>query len=174
MMAGMRTVPTGPTPSQTVRGRLRSLAALELINIPLQAWIWFGLVGLPATATNLLGFALFALLLIEGAAYWAAKLHRLNARHPHLPALPAFRAARTANPLLLAAALLATGYAAVTTPGRTSWPGLAFALFAILEHINYFHLQLMYDTPTDLRRLRSTGPRPSHLARDLTRPTPPR
>lgn len=128
------------------------------------------MVGLPTTAANLVGFGLFALLLVEGAAYWVAKLHQMRVRRGHLPALAAFRAARIVNPLLLAAGVAATGWAAATAPGSTSWPGLAFALFAVLEHVNYFHVQLMHDTPADLRRLRSVGLRASHLARDIARP----
>jgi len=165
----VRTASTGAAPRRAARRRLRSLAVLELINIPLQGWVWFGLAGLPATAANLIGFGLFALLLIEGAAYWVAKLHQISVRRGHLPALAAFRAARIVNPLLLAAGLVATGQAAASDPGRVSWPGLAFALFAVLEHVNYFHVQLMYDTPADLRRLRSAGLRASHLARDIAR-----
>jgi hypothetical protein len=160
--------PTG-APRRTVRGRLRSLAALELVNIPLQGWVWFGLIGIPATATNMVGFGLFALLLIEGAAYWAAKLHQISVRRRRLPALAAFRAARIINPLLLAAGLVATAPATVTDPGRTSWPGLAFVLFAVLEHVNYFYVQLMHDTPADLRRLLSSGLHASHLSGDLAR-----
>jgi hypothetical protein len=139
------------------------------MNVPLQGWIWFSLVGLPATAANLVGFGLFALLLIEGAAYWVAKLHQIGVRRVHLPAVAAFRAARIVNPLFLAAGVAVTGQAAARDPGSTSWPGLAFALFAVLEHVNYFHVQLMYDTPADLRRLRSVGLRASHLARDIAR-----
>lgn len=140
---------------------------MELLNIPLQGGLWFGLVALPATPANQVGFGLFALLLVEGAAYWLAKLHQLRTGRRHVPALPAFRAARVANPLVLAAGLAATGYAAAVDPGRASWPGLAFALFAVLEHVNYFHVQLMHDTLADLRRFRSIGLRTSHLARDL-------
>jgi len=169
-MAGVRTVPTGATRRQTVHRRLRSLMALELINIPLQAGVWFGVLGLPVSAPNLVGFSLFALLLIEGAGYWAAKLRQMTVRRRYLPALEAFRAARVVNPLVLAAGLVATGHAAATDPGRASWPGLAFALFAVLEHVNYFHIQLMHDTRADLRRLRSVGLRESHLARDMARP----
>lgn len=168
-MAGVQPAPTGAPPRRAVHRRLRSLAVLELVNIPLQAWVWFGLVGLPATAANLVGFGLFVLLLIEGAAYWAAKLGQLNARRVHLPALVAFRMARIVNPLLLAGGIAITGQAAATDPGSSSWPGLAFALFAVLEHVNYFHVQLMYDTPADLRRLRWAGLRTSHLARDIAR-----
>jgi hypothetical protein len=107
--------------------------------------------------------------LIEGAAYWVAKLHQISVRRVDLPALAAFRATRILNPLFLAAGVAAIGAAAATDPGIASWPGLAFAVFAVLEHVNYFHVQLMYDTPADLRRLRSVGLRVSHLARDIAR-----
>ena len=80
---------------------------------------------------------------------------------------PLRRPARLANPVLLTAGLAVTGYAVVSDPGRHTWPGLAFAVFAVFEHINYFAVQLMHDTITDLRRLRRVGLRRSHLARDL-------
>jgi hypothetical protein len=37
----------------------------------------------------------------------------------------------------------------------------------VFEHVNYFHVQLMYDTRADVRRLRASGLRRSHLAADL-------
>ena len=156
----------------TVRRRLRSLAVMELLNVALQAGLWFGLVGLPVTVANLIGYGLFAVLLLEGATYWLAKLRQLRGRRPHLPGVRVFRAARVVNPAILAAGLLITGRAVFADPGRASWPGLAFALFAVLEHVNYFHVQLMHDTVADLRRLRSVGLRRSHLARDLARAAP--
>jgi hypothetical protein len=33
-----------------------------LSNVPLQAAVWFGIVGLPMTAANMVGFGLFAVL----------------------------------------------------------------------------------------------------------------
>ncbi|MBP2402953.1 hypothetical protein SNS2_1565 [Streptomyces netropsis] len=48
-------------------------------------------------------------------------------------------------------------------------PGLCFALFAVLEHVNHFHTQLMYDTAEDRRALRENGLRRAHPARDLDR-----
>jgi hypothetical protein len=146
---------------------LRSLAWLELLNIPLQAVIWFGVGRFPVTAGNSVGFALFALLLLEGAGYWVAKLRQISTRNRFLPGAGAFVVARRGNVAVLAAGLLFIAWVVVIDPGVGSWPGLAFGLFAVLEHVNYFHVQLMYDTTEDLRYLRSRGLRRAHLARDL-------
>ncbi|MCD0452564.1 hypothetical protein LO762_25765 [Actinocorallia sp. API 0066] len=150
-----------------VRRRLRSLAWLELLNVPLQAWIWFGVVGWPVTSANLAGFGLFVLVLVEGAGYWWAKLQQLATGCAPLPGAGAFSVARAANVPLLGVGLLFIAWRAVTDPGAGSWPGMAFGLFAVLEHVNYFHVQLMYDTAADRRHLRSHGLRRAHLARDL-------
>ncbi|MFE0147910.1 hypothetical protein ACFWY5_12240 [Nonomuraea sp. NPDC059007] len=152
-----------------IRRRLRSLAWLELLNIPLQAVIWFGVVGFPVTAANSVGFALFTLVLLEGAGYWFAKLRGLATRCGSLPGAGAFAVARRTNVAVLTVGLLFIVWTVVTDPGAGSWPGLAFGLFAALEHVNYFHVQLMYDTAEDFRYLRSRGLRPAHLARDLAR-----
>jgi hypothetical protein len=126
---------------------------------------------LAGPALGCLGYALTAaftvLLLLEGAAYWAAKLRQLRTRSGRLPGARWFRAARLANLPLLAAALAFTVTAAWTRPGRGSW--LGFALFAVLEHVNYFHLQLMHATRADLCRLLATGLHRSHLATGLSR-----
>ncbi|WP_058043760.1 hypothetical protein [Streptomyces roseifaciens] len=154
-----------------VQRRLRSLALLELLNIPLQAVIWFGVTGFPVTPANVVGFALFALLLVQGAGYWLAKLRQLMVAGAPLPGARAFTSVRVLNVPVLIAGVLFTGWAVVDKPvvgGSGSWPGLAFALFAVLEHVNYFHTQLMYDTDEDLRYLRKHGLRRAHLARDLT------
>lgn len=150
-----------------IRRRLRSLAWLELLNIPLQAVIWFGVVGFPVTAANSVGYALFALVLLEGAGYWFAKLRRLATRRGPLPGVGAFAVARRVNVAVLTGGLFFNVWTVVTDPGAGSWPGLAFGLFAVLEHVNYFHVQLMYDTAGGLRHLRSRGLRRAHLARDL-------
>ena len=141
----------------------------ELANIPLQWAIWFGVVGLPVTAVNLAGFAVFALLLLEGAGYWTAKLRQLSTGAPLPPGVRVFAALRLANPVVLAAVLAWTATATERDPGAATVPGLAFAAFAALEHVNYFHVQLMYDNRADTRRLRARGLRRSQLARDLAR-----
>lgn len=143
------------------------MALLELLNIPLQAFLWFGVVGLPVTAPNAVGFALFAFLLLQGAGYWVAKRRRLGAPGSPLPGVGAFRLARMANVPLLLAGLVYVTWAMAADPGARTVPGLVFALVAVLEYANYFHVQLMYDTAADLRYLVTHGPRRAHLARDL-------
>ncbi|MEU5050608.1 hypothetical protein [Streptomyces sp. NPDC021096] len=150
-----------------VRRRLRSLALLELINIPLQAVIWFGELGFPVTVANAAGFALFSLLLLEGSAYWGAKLRQMEIPRAPLPGARAFAAARVLNVPVLFAGVAFTVWAVAGDPGRGTIPGLGFALFAVLEHVNYFHTQLMYDNRADRRRLRQHGLCRSHLSRDL-------
>ncbi|MCD0442133.1 hypothetical protein LO763_00645 [Glycomyces sp. A-F 0318] len=154
---------------ERVRRRLRSLAALELLNIPLQAFVWFGLLGLPPSPANLTGFGAFALLLVQGAAYWTAKLRQLESGRAALPGAGAFALCSRANPPVLLAAVLFTGWSAFDAPGAAAFPGLGFALFAVLEHVNYFRTQLSYDNGADLRRLFAGGLRRSHLAADLER-----
>ncbi|XRQ08987.1 hypothetical protein ACN3XK_72990 [Actinomadura welshii] len=151
-----------------VRRRLLSLAWLELFNIPLQALVWFGVLGLPLTAANMAGFTLFAALLAVGAGYWSAKLRQLSTPGASLPGAEVFAVARIAFPVLLTIGLSFIVGTVVAVPGAGSWPGLGFGLFAVLEYVNYFHVQLMYDTAEDLRYLRSQGLRRAHLARDLT------
>lgn len=158
-----------------IRWRLRSLATLELVNIPLQAAVWFDWVpwiglSLPMTAANAVGFCLFSLLLVQGAVYWFAKLSTVDVPgRRQLPGASAFALTRVVNVPLLAAGVLFTGWAVLDQPGRGSLAGVCFALFAVLEHVNYFHCQLMYDTREDWRQLRRNGPRRAHLARDLDR-----
>ncbi|MFE4621284.1 hypothetical protein ACFRJ7_34830 [Streptomyces sp. NPDC056747] len=136
----------------------------------MQTAVWFGLVGVPATAANLFGFALVMLLLLEGAAYWTVKLRALSAGSgAPLPGAAVFAAARVVNLVLLGLGVPLTVLAVADAPGTGSIPGLLFTLFAVLEHVNYFHTQLMYDTPEDRRSRRRNGRRRAHLARDLER-----
>lgn len=158
-----------PTNRSALRRRLRSLLILEIVNIPLQAWIWFSLIGLPVTPAGLVGFALFSLLLLQGAGYWAVKVHQLGHATVAPKGLGFFAVARFADVPVLAGGLGYTVYAVISDPGAGSIPGLCFAVFAVLEYVNYFHVQLMYDNAADLCRLRKAGLQRSHLSRDLSR-----
>jgi heme A synthase len=73
-----------------IRRRLRSLALLELANIPLQAFIWFGLVGFPVTPTNIMGFSLFALLLWWGLRIGPPNSGRCQPQLQHFPVFTLF------------------------------------------------------------------------------------
>jgi hypothetical protein len=154
---------------ERVRRRLRSLAALELVNIPLQATVWFGMLGLPLSPSNVVGFAAFAMMLAQGSAYWTAKLRQLATGEPVLPGAAVFAFASRINPLALLVAVLFTGWSAFDAPGSATFLGLGFAVFAVLEQVNYFHTQLSYDNAADLRSLTSRGLRRAHLAADLQR-----
>ena len=97
-------------------------------------------------------------MLAQGALYWALK-YRQYAHNVALPLwLPSgFRFFRWSNVVGLAmvavALVLAAWHGAAATD--LAW-GAGLWVFATLEHINYYHLQLMYDTPGALRRLRQT------------------
>lgn len=150
---------------------LRSLAVLELVNVPLFALVLFRLLGVPATPANLVGFGLFALLLVQGSAYWWLKVRQLRARAPRPAGMPLFRVLKPVNVLLLLAggAVILWG---LTTDVRWTrvWPGLGLWLFTILEYVNYFHVQLSHQTGADLARLwRTMRLHRSHLSRDMAR-----
>lgn len=159
----------GTAAPASIHRRLRTLAVLEFGNIPLQAWLWFSQIGLPVSAPNAVGFVLFAVLLVQGGAYWAAKLRQVRLRAEAPAGLVVYRWLRLVNVPVLAAGAAYTGHAVTVDPGRAAVPGMVFLVVAVLEYVNYFHVQLMHDNRADVRRLRRLGFRKSHLARDLTR-----
>ncbi|WP_067962385.1 hypothetical protein [Nocardiopsis trehalosi] len=152
-----------------MRSRLRTLAVLELVNIPLIGVALYAMLGMPASAANTVGYALVALLLAEGAAYWWLKVRQLRSRAALPEGLGALRVLRAANPVLLAAgAAVVAGAAVGGAPATHVWPGAGLWAFAVLEHVNYFHVQLSHQTRADLARLwRTRRLHRSHLSRDL-------
>lgn len=101
---------------------------------------------------------LVAWLLWQGAAYWRLKLRavragsRIAAKH-----LRRFAALKRLNwaligalPVLLAVMSL---MGAVFSSGFDLVAGLGLYTLAILEQVNYYHYQLMYDYPPDWRYL---------------------
>ncbi|MFC5724192.1 hypothetical protein ACFP1Z_28945 [Streptomyces gamaensis] len=152
-----------------LRRHLKTLAALELCNVPVQFVIPFVVLGFPLTPPNLVGFALVALLLVQGTGYWVAKRVQLAGPGIPLPGARVFAALRLLNVLLLVCGVLFALWAVADTADGGSIPGLALALSAVSEHVNYFHVQLKCGSTEDLRRLRKNGLRRAHLARDLAR-----
>lgn len=151
-------------------GRLRRTATVEALNIGILAVVFFVVASVPATTANLVGYGLVALLLLEGSGYWWLKHRQLlsGARCPG--AMGTFRVLRAANVVLLLIAVPVIVVELWYRPGAQSWPGLAFAVFAVAEHVNYFHIQLSHQSRADLRRLVRTLRLPkAHLAKDLRR-----
>lgn len=89
-----------------------SLLWWEPANVPLQGLIWFGLLGIPLTAANIVGFALLAVLLLEGAGYWLAKLRQVTVVASPLPVARFFAVARVVDVPWLVAGLLFSGVGA--------------------------------------------------------------
>jgi hypothetical protein len=156
-------------PKAAVLARLRMLAVLELFNIVLFGWLIFVLRDAPATAANLGGFALFALHLAVGASYWLAKGRQLRAGRPEPPGIGVFRRLRLACEAGLVVGLVVIAFGAIAAVSWSAWlPGALLYGLAAAEYVNYFHWQLMYDNPADLRRLRRTRRlHRSHLHADL-------
>ncbi|MES3021281.1 MAG: hypothetical protein V4857_06815 [Pseudomonadota bacterium] len=153
---------------------LRNMEALAAIALPVVfVWDW----GKPSSAPpawELRIPALFMLsyLLLQGAWYWHLKIVSVEGRKP-LPAYfyPLYRRFKWSNALLLAAVfgmlcVAANRGAALADLG---WAGGMLA-GALLEQINYYHYQLMYDTRAALAHLRRNGRlRKAALAIDLGR-----
>ena len=151
-----------PPARQAVIGRLRYLWTFELFD----SFFLPGITGLALRSAGRrlgpvfwVGALLCSWLLWQGAAYWFAKLRALRSREPFRPRLLAVYAAlQRANWALLALAPLAwVGAALLGAPPRLDLGGVVgilLYLLAVLEQINYYHWQLMYDNRADLAYLR--------------------
>lgn len=111
-------------------------------------------------------------LLLQGALYWHLKHSALSASAP-LPRYfqRLFDGFKRSNVALFGCVTL--GFAVeLVRAGWTmqlAWP-LGIFLFAVLEHINYYHYQLMYDTSASVRYvLRNRRLRKAALGVDLAR-----
>ncbi|MFI9595532.1 hypothetical protein [Nonomuraea sp. NPDC052265] len=151
--------------------RTRTLAVLEFVNIPLIAGVLTGILGMPLTVANSAGLVLVLLVLAEGGVYWWLKFAQLSSRAPVPAGMAMYRMISRINVGLLVAGAVVVGAGLVMGgSGAQVWPGAALWVFALLEHVNYFHLQLMHDTRADLGHLVRTGRlRRSHLALDMAR-----
>ncbi len=105
----------------------------------------------------LFGLGLMAALLFQGQFYWHVKLRVLLGEAVEAAAtLRRFAAWRRANGwglALVTVALLGQAWLTAThAPGGELWPWMLLATtFGVLEHINYYHWQLMLDTVADWR-----------------------
>ena len=160
---------------QALLRRLRSLRNLEFLNIFLLPFVLWLILGKASAATWLLygsAMGLICWLLVQGTLYWHLKLRALTQKTRTLPAyfVRTFTAFRVINLCCFALFPLLAGYLRATGQIQTSQLVGATLLwfFAILEHINYYHLQLMHDNPPDIRYLiQHKRLRPSPLRSDL-------
>jgi uncharacterized membrane protein len=113
------------------------------------------------------------LLLAAGAAYWRSKYRLLALSVPAEPVVRHLARAQTVL-LLLTGVGVAAALAAWLLPDFTAsrvdrWAATVAAALAVLEYVNYYHVQLQhFDRITDLRRLfTGRGFRRSHLRRDI-------
>jgi hypothetical protein len=141
--------------------RLRYLWTWELFDsffLPALAIIIARVAKSPLGLFTIYSTALVALILWQGTAYWWLKLQaiktdsRISSKH-----LRWFSVLKKVNwgligllPLLLVLKVLAGN---ASSSSLDVIAGLGFYGLALLEQINYYHYQLMYDYPPDWRRL---------------------
>ena len=147
---------------QALIKRLRYLWTGELFNVffqPALAMLVARMLEQPIGLFAIYSAALAVWLLLQGAAYWLLKLRAVKTdsdiEGKHLRWFAAFKRMNWALIALLPTLLVIK--ALVGTPFRSSVDvviGLGFYVLAVLEQVNYYHYQLMYDYRSDLRRLR--------------------
>jgi len=130
-----------------------SEAFFGLAALPVFLFFWCGSEAEIAWFLRLSPLLLIAYFLGQGAFYWSLKYEQY-AKGSALPDwFPrVFRFFRFSNVALLVvvALLIITSGANGAPAGDLGWAAGLWA-FAALEHINYFHAQLMYDTRSALR-----------------------
>lgn len=157
-------------------GRLRYLRNAEaMIAVALPAAliaVWADTGRPVAWPLRLGGAALVSALLVQGALYWHLKLAVVEAGCSMPPWFPRlFTSMRRINVAMFAGYAIVLASAAATGASRADlgWSAALLA-FAVLEHVNYYHWQLMYDTSGALRSAwRRRGLRPAALGVDLRR-----
>ncbi|RJG15279.1 hypothetical protein [Massilia cavernae] len=152
---------------------LRSREALAAILLPaVIVWTWWDRGGDVAWILRIAALALLAYILVQGTLYWHRKLRSLEDQKPLPPYFHAvFRGFKWSNLVAIAAILIT-----LLSTDRTSlseadlgWT-LGLLAGAVLEHINYYHYQLMYDTRASFGHLLRNGRlRKAALGIDLAR-----
>lgn len=105
-------------------------------------------------------FLLFLFILVQGTIYWYSKRKQLqtsNSVEAPVPVLNSLRICKRLNvalivfiPIMFIFDMSKSGY---ESPVSGVFVALFFYTFAIVEHINYYHVQLSYDNREDLSYL---------------------
>jgi hypothetical protein len=162
------------TARDRVQSRLTYLWRLELIGIAVWSilvWLWWDRARL--SAATLVGLGLVVLLLTQGSFYWYVKLRAIR-RRPLLSDrvfILLFRLFRATDEIMLVASGL-VGLAWIAGRLGSLGPDLTIGIglwtLAVLEYVNYFHWQLLYDSLAEIRWvLGNRRLKVSSLARDL-------
>jgi hypothetical protein len=134
--------------------------------------LWFGWPRSPTEiAAMVISIFAAAGLLIVGTVFWRAVDRRLKSKdHGAIGGAVQFAAAAQRPMALFTGASIIAALIALSRDGASSAviAAGALSLLAVLEYVNYYHLQLqVFDNAADMRRLLSTGRlKRSHLARD--------
>ena len=120
------------------------------------------------------GLVLIIFILFQGQYYWKLKLQRLTGQlFDQMKSLALFRRAKSINGYLIAFIPLVFLFQIYLSKNKVSlneltiWATVA-NLFGILEHINYYYIQLSIDNSEDLKYLkRYKKLKIASLAKDL-------
>ena len=124
-----------------------------------------------------LSFILLECLLLQGIIYWYIKLNRLKTKHTSVTPIKLVRRLHQLKPInifLIIFSIIAFIYDFLTWYPSFPLGGLRISfiiyLFAVLEYINYFHIQLSYDNLSDIKYLvRSKKLKKSCMSKDFKR-----
>ncbi|NML61208.1 hypothetical protein HHL21_08960 [Massilia sp. RP-1-19] len=128
---------------------LRSREAFSAIVLPaVIVWGWLNTGGDIAWSLRIAALAMLAYILVQGTLYWHLKLRSLEDQTP-LPAYfdMVFRSFKWSNVIAIGTMLLVLLLADRNSVSEADigW-SVGLLAGAVLEHINYYHYQLMYDT----------------------------
>lgn len=161
---------------QTIRARmtyLRNGEGFAALALPVVfSMVWATSDDPVAWGMRGAAMAMVVYILLQGMLYWQLKLQSTITRHA-LPAYfqPLYRFFKYSN--VVAIAGVATLIAMSGGGSADLWWSCGLLAFAALEHINYYHYQLMYDARGALDYVRRNGRlRRAALGLDMRRNKP--
>lgn len=136
---------------------LRSREALAAVVLPaVIIWRWWANGGEVAWGMRIAALSLLVYILLQGTLYWHLKLRAITGG----AALPAyfyqlFRGFKWSNFIAIVCMVVVLGLRSFSEADM-QW-SIGLLLGAVLEQINYYHYQLMYDTRAAFDHLRRHG-----------------
>lgn len=124
-----------------------------------------------------ISFILLEFLLVQGTIYWYAKLKRLRNENSAITPMKVVRllyCTKTLNIVIIVIAIIAFAFDFIKWYPSLPVGGLSIAffiyIFAILEFINYFYIQLSYDNIFEFKALlKSRKLKNSSMNKDFVR-----